>query len=83
MVIKGRADVYIDNEGELYATVKNNSHRVTDYNKELFATSMVGYSSWYMISPMTSRGELVMKAYIPVTIGNTCFRVWVGYEYKA
>jgi len=68
MVIKGRADVYIDNEGELYGTVKNNSHQVTDYNKEIFATSMVGYSSWYMISPKTSRGETVMKAYIQGSI---------------
>ncbi len=68
MVIKGRSDVYIDNEGELYGTVRNTAYQALDYNKELFETSVVGYSSWYMISPKTSRGEAVMKAYIKGSI---------------
>jgi len=68
MVVKGRADFYIDNEGELLGTIRNNVDQLGDYDATLFDTSLVGYSSWYMISPKNSRGERVMQAYIKGTI---------------
>jgi len=68
MVAKGRADIYIDNEGELLGTVSNNVSRAVGYDADLFETTLVGYSSWYMIAPKSRRGETIMQAYIAGTI---------------
>jgi len=68
MVVKGRADFYIDNKGELLGTISNNVDQLAGYDATQYDTSIVGYSSWYMISPRNSRGEIVMQAYIKGTI---------------
>ena len=68
MVVNGRADVYIDNKGELNGTVSKYAHLASNYDEDQYKTSMVGFSSWYMISPKNHRGEMVMQAYIKGTI---------------
>ena len=68
MVVNGRADVYIDNKGELNGTVSKYAHLASNYDEDQYKTSMVGFSSWYMISPKSSRGDAVMKAYIKGSI---------------
>ncbi len=68
MVLKGRAEFYIDDRGELELTIQQHRDRHPEYDPDQFIIRPAGYASWYMISPYTARGRQVMEAYIRGTL---------------
>ncbi len=68
MVLKGRAEFYIDDRRELLMTIERHRGYHPEYDPNLYMTRPAGRASWYMISPHNARGRRVMEAYVQGTL---------------
>lgn len=67
MVIRGRADYYIDYAEQIEFELNNKSGKVSSFKESDYTTSIVSSTNWYMIFPRNDRGKKILNAYIKGT----------------
>jgi len=67
MVIRNRADYFIDFEEQINFEIENNTKSIDNFKLNEYKITYLDDAAWYMISPNTERGRKIMDAYIEGT----------------